>query len=215
MALSRRQALSGLAAAPAVLVAPSVVIAASVPETAAWDAAMADYLKAKAEDDAFDPVYHATHKAYTAAKPDADAFKIADSSLRFYDKRYILYGLDLEKHTADFLAGENKLWWGKSVKPDFLAEMDRIRAFRQATQAADDATGYSRANDRYDELVDRTSEAADALIAIPAPHAEALQWKLHYLFGDMASDENSIPCFNNEYLRPVFNDIRRLTGGAA
>lgn len=64
--------------------------------------------------------------------------------------------------------------------------------------------GFERANDHYDELVNRMVEARWALMEMPAPNRAALLWKLDYLMEDTA--------YSDDAIEQPLADMRRLLG---
>lgn len=60
---------------------------------------------------------------------------------------------------------------------------------------------------RMDDLGDRLTEAEGILMALPAPDAAALRWKMEYVF---EADEEAMPAWSMGQLRQTIADFRRL-----
>ena len=78
-------------------------------------------------------------------------------------------------------------------------------------EAAARLSGFAQLNHTIDDWGDRVAEAAEAVLAMPAPDREALLWKLEYLFGrDLDKGACSTDCWSAEFFAQTMADIRRL-----
>lgn len=176
---------------------------------------MQHFLRADAECKAFEPVILKAFEAYDDLRPREEDLRIDRIAFGGKEVGYIAHGMDLDKYWQDFLAGEGKWWWGDKVKERKKADLDRIRAYRKERQRVATATGVDDASRKADELCEAATDAEDALIAMPAPHWEALLWKQERLFGNLDNEEGNLTSWSVDYVKPFFDDIRRLAGEAA
>jgi len=65
------------------------------------------------------------------------------------------------------------------------------------------------------ESTDIENVAWRKLMAVPAPHAKALHWKLDYLFGNHADEDGYCASWRADIVAFVVADAERLSGGAA
>lgn len=82
---------------------------------------------------------------------------------------------------------------------------------RDAAKATFDA--YTAEDDRLDQLCDIYCEAEARLMAMPAPNAAALRWKLENLLE--ADTGGSTAPWSYHYVEQTHRDIARLLGGEA
>ena len=90
-------------------------------------------------------------------------------------------------------------------------EWDRLMSARDAAKATFDA--YPADDDRLDQLCDLYCEAEARLMAMPAPNAAALRWKLDKLLEPEAA--GSTASWSRDYVAQTTRDIARLLGGEA
>ena len=218
---SRRAVMRALAILPAAIVTPPAahaaveLVCAAPSDAAAWDAAMDEFIKADAECRAFEPTVLQAFEAYDAQRPRAEDLRIDRLSFGGKTVEFIAHGMDLDRHWEEFLAGKCKWWWGDKIEARKKAELDSIRAYRKERQRVATATGVDDASRKADDLSEAATDAEDKLMAMPAPHWEAVLWKQDRLFGDLDVEAGNVPSWSNEYVKPFFDDIRRLAGEAA
>lgn len=206
--MKRREVLAGIgvvAAIGATPVAGAMLTTKHQPSRAAWDRAMAHLLHCKADYDRSSAGYDNCFEAYEAARPSMDMIDAREFSLM--DRHRVARTLDIDQYERHQLVGEGQTWWAKD--PDaFRAKVkdacNGVREFRRLEKEAGERTGYRAYNERHDAIVERWSEAQDALVALPAPDAEALLWKISYLF--TASDT----AWTEDYTAQFHSDAARL-----
>lgn len=89
------------------------------------------------------------------------------------------------------------------------AAWDAAFAEHQATVANCDRCEWSF------ESTDIENVAWHKLMAVPAPHAKALHWKLDYLFGSPTDEDGYCASWRSDIVALVVADAERLSGGAA
>ena len=178
-----------------------------------WEAALRTLQHAKDEDAAFTPIHTRISKAWETGRPTMDG--IDWSEFPFANRDHVARTIDIDKAWSDFLASEGKLWWSgdpERRKERYRAALDSVQAFRDAEARHDRETGMDKADQRWEELGERVSDAEAALMNLPAPDLAALRWKLDQA---LRIDGDSTPCWSAEYVRQTVADFRRLCGEAA
>lgn len=76
------------------------------------------------------------------------------------------------------------------------------------------SSGYLAACEASGRLWAAEDKARRPLLAAPAPHSAALLWKLEHLFGpeQIEQEGGHITAWSEEFVRPFFDDVRRLAG---
>lgn len=87
----------------------------------------------------------------------------------------------------------------------------RWLAEKPSTDANREAYGVDIAIQRSNEADDAAAEALTQLLNTPAPDADALAWKIHYLFDP--EHGNFAGAFNHDYIKQTLADAVRLAGG--
>lgn len=107
--------------------------------------------------------------------------------------------------------------WNKSAETYEAITGRRVWDKGQLDHAAARLSGFAQLNHNIDDWGDRLADAADKVLAIPAPDHEALLWKLEYLFGDdLDKGAGSTSCWSAEFFAQTMADIRHfLSGGRA
>jgi len=218
---TRRALLGALATtAGGVALSPALAVAINAGlDRTQWDATMSKLAVAraryKASGDAADQTY-ALYKARAPQYPKVDRLHFMGiPDYRLFDQ------LDLDKHTADFNAGEGVLWSSPSgaARRSFEASIAAIRDYRAKVEAAAVASRYREANDVSEADLDAVCLLLNELMQMPAPDLPALLWKLEEAFGtDKATypdSEESTPGTCRRHLAQTFADMRRLLGGEA
>lgn len=189
---SRRQMLTAAMAIPAcALVArSSPAIPRTIPaDRTAWERAFAAMRRAEVASaaDAFN--YDRTYAAWEAARPSMDAIHWRE--FPFVDRDHTARLMDLDKAWTNYLAGEGKWWFAKdadAAKAKHRAALDSIRDFRRCEAENDARFGINEAVEGSNDLDSQLHDTQWALLVMPAPDADALMWKLNYLFGDDGED---------------------------
>ncbi|MEJ7926373.1 hypothetical protein WG908_06320 [Sphingobium sp. AN641] len=213
VATSRRAVMRALATIPTMIAIPAVAqsVAGTVPaSTAEWETAMLAYQRAKAAANAHQPIMDRAADAFQAIKPPLESIKLQPLSFAGQPASFVAHDMDLEKTWLDFLAGEGKWWNGERARQGMREDLDSIAAFRDTFRRADEATGFTVAFDRQEALDEAEYLAMDHMLSIPAPHRQAMLWKLDMLFGPTACGD-STPSYALSYVEPFFDDVRRLS----
>ena len=92
------------------------------------------------------------------------------------------------------------------------ARTEWLRSLGLGQQALRERTGYDRAHEQWDEAASVHTDAAWALVTMPAPDIAAVSWKLDYLFADDVQGDDSNSSYNIEAIATVLADVRRLAG---
>lgn len=179
-------------------------------DRSAWDRAMRVYEQAKAENDAYDSIYEPMRLEWQANEPSGDAVEMEV----FFpiSRERVLDRINPDDFERDLLAGLGQNWLPtEAEKRKALAQIQTLRDYRDAKRLNRERYGIDAAYDRSIALDEAVSIAIDTLIAMPAPDAEALQWKLLYLFepnrdGDAAG-------WSHFYIKQTLADAVRLAGG--
>jgi len=209
----RRALLMGAPALAIVASAPALAITSN--NRAAWDAAMRAYLAAKAEREAFAPIYSQIFDIWYNSRPSMDGIHWPE--FHFANRNEVARTLDLEKAWAHFLRGEGQFWWAKDeegskkAKASYRAALDSVQAFRDAEAAHNRDTGMDAASDESDRLDDIENGAETALMDMPAPDLPALRWKLDRIF-DLHDD--GMQPWTVKYVGQAMSDYARLLGEA-
>ena len=211
---TRRGLLMAAPAITAVAAVPAIALAPATSDRSAWNAAFAAYQRAKAEDEAFSPIYRRVHDAWEAGRPSIDAinFKPLPS---YMPRDMIAGGWDLDKAWRDYVAGEGKWWFSpdpEARKAEFRAALDSVQAYRDKRDQHRRDSGMDEADDRWEVLGERVAEAECALMDTPAPDLAALRFKLDHLLEP--DSEGSTACWSRDYVAQTIADYQRLLGGA-
>lgn len=210
--LDRRAFIAAATVSSIAVTSPVLAVASNAgsADRRAWDSAMAAHEAAKAEDEAFNPVYDRVSKVWEAGKPSMDS--IHWSEFRFADRDLVARTLNLEKTWNDFLAGEGKWWSGGSpaasqrMKDRQRAALDSVQAFRDAEARHDRESGMDAAEDRWEALGDAAWNTRLTLLNMRAPDLSALRWKL----AQVRNDDGSLVSWRADIVRQTFDDIDRL-----
>jgi len=210
--INRRAAIGAALLAP-IAAATCASEPAYATNRAEWDQAFAEMKRLLILVRASDERNDAAHNAYKADWPRLDMidwkeFHFVHGDATFAD-RY-----DVEADWRKFVDGEGQWWWARDAekrKADHRAALDSMLEYRRLkTEAATrhDVFAIAEENDRLASLLDA---AEDRLIRMPSPHAEALAWKLDFLFGPRACEpDGSCPSWTMEWVKPVIDDAVRL-----
>ena len=204
---TRRNLLITAPASAAVLAIPSAAAIAIPTDRTAWNATLAAFNEANAASEAFDSHYWRTYEAFKAGLTGMDG--IDWGAFPFSDKNHIARHIDLDTSWRDYLAGEGKWWWSgnpERTKQKYRAALDSVQAFRDAEAKHERDSGFAAADDRYNELVERITDAAATLMAMPAPDLAALRWKLDYL----TNGGTEFQVWSMDFAAQAFADIARL-----
>lgn len=184
--LTRRTIMGGALALPAIATAPA--LAAS---TSAWDRA---------------------HDAYTRARAAWDAHSIRQDEAEARAQEaagpppaLIWQGRD-GSYPIDVLTLRERLWTPGSQGAQLLATFE---AWSERRDAAKEAEGLDQFEAEGNRLLDALCDAERALMATPAPHAEAVARKLAFLHEDAMGDDVA-----QTGIAAVAADVRRLMGAA-
>ncbi|WP_267397138.1 MULTISPECIES: hypothetical protein [unclassified Sphingomonas] len=212
---SRRSVLTGAVAAAGVAIAPTAIASAAT-STGAWDAAMRDLLQAEHDVAVTAARYRAARAAMRATAPDEGQVDwqglegVIDSSanLRHIDTAQVRH--------ATLRHIEAGCWRYDPEHPQRrLAALDQVEAYRDADaeNKRRHAAIYEPAVEADEAAVDRLDQCENRLIAMPAPHREALPWKIERLINDDGDDCTATWAI--DYVEPMLRDARRLLNGNA
>lgn len=216
IAPTRRAMLGGAVIAIAASATLAPVMAASADRTE-WDGLMAALAVAKRAHDEADAAWERAHSRWLASRPD----RPQEARRQFLGMRDddLFDRQDLDKMAEHFDAGEGVWWFSPESKTNFYRATASIRDYRAKDQAAKVASGYQAASDRQEQTCDEVCRLLAALMALPAPDAAALRWKLEEGFGtDRATypdNPETTPATCRRHLAQTFADMRRLLGGEA
>lgn len=167
---SRRNILAAALLAP---VAISVPAAAVTPSASGWDAAMARYLAAK---DKLDRFNEAARPAWEKAEAVMPTY-----SITHYAKNGSVADIPFTPAELENYVAGNSAWDGYAF----------IRPQIEAMKAQHEEYSRIKKEVRFNELAEISErycnamiEAEEALLAMPAPHLRAVEWKLTHWSGD-------------------------------
>lgn len=215
LSTTRRAILTAALALPAATIAAGLPTAAlaNTADRSAWDQAFSLYERAKAASDADYAAFSKLHDAWTAA---VDAIPHVQTSATFQS------GIGGHRAMAttnpDDLASARRMLsglreWGSDMDEYVTACRELIAADegRAAARAdIDRRFGINDAAHRSDDLSEQQSDAQTVLIQLPAPDADALRWKLNYLFGEESNEDGYCASWSADFIRPVIADVNRL-----
>jgi hypothetical protein len=176
-----------------------------------WKASLARYNKATTAAAEFDPEYDRIEAVWRDGLPSMDS--IHWSAFPFADRGHVARILNLEAAEQHHRRGLGKWWWAKDAAASlakFRAALDSVQQFRDAEERHEIESGFRAASDHYERLTDAICDASDELMAMAAPDAAALRWKLEHL----KNDDGSFAAYEPEYLHQVNEDIARILGPA-
>lgn len=188
-----------------------------------WQRLMAAYEAAKAADDDINARYDAAREAYDAEKPAEPEIDLALLGLTLLGSdeivlRRLLYADDLDDMQAKIIGATGVTRWERVNRdPLRIAEIDKVRLFRQLDQESRGRHGLAALEDHWDEAGHKLADARYALLEAIAPDYAAVRWKLDQLFGPdvtgpVCDEGRSIPCWNCELTDAVIADMDRLGG---
>ena len=218
---TRRTILAAIGSLPVAAVAVPSLASAEPIDRAEWDRAFAAMLRAKAASDADDVRHGPIEDAYFAAKEAVPHVTVGPDPYRPHsppattadtlEVQHARRGLSSVRY-LEFLPGvlEHHQWCVR------LTDADEARAAE--IQRIDDRLGYSASARRNEQLTDAYCDATSALLAMPAPDAAALAWKIEHLWGDEADDpgmtgDGSSSSYTMKWVGQIVRDARRLLGG--
>jgi len=188
--INRRTAMLALASTGAIAsTSAATLVDVNAAEAAAWESALRDYTEAKAAYDAYQPTCDRAYQVWSASRPSMDT--IHWQAFTFRDRDHVARTMDLKKEWTRYLDGYGKWWFSphpELPKVRFRAALDSVAAFRKAEHEHNISSGMAEADATTERLDDVVSKAEDALLAMPAPHGQALHWKLDFLFGADSRD---------------------------
>lgn len=189
---SRRNILAAALLAPVAVSAPAIAMTA--PSSADWDAAMARYLAAKDKHERFN---EAARPAWEKAEAAMPTYTIAPHARNGFSATIRISPQELENYAP----GNGEIDGYTFIRPQIQAMKVQHEEYQRIKKEV-----------RYDELAEMSErycnamiEAEEALIAMPAPHLRAVEWKLAY-WQQMSADNEIEP---DSYVS-VLADVRRL-----
>lgn len=213
---SRRALIKAAPLAAAALAIPMSARAASADRTA-WNLAMAAYNAAKAEDDAYNPVFRELHDRWTETteavphvtlRPDpyTGRFEPVSTADRFFvaDARRIVKELAEGKRRHDPLPD---LTEHTALLHEVAAAADKRDTEIEAISAS---MGYDQAETKWDALSSKVVDAEGVLMATPAPDVAALRWKLDHLTTDPREHDGAMAAWSVHFVRQTLADIALL-----
>ena len=199
IAPSRRDAIRALAVIstglPTLAYAAPVLNSTKSADAAAWDAAMARYKGIKAKADRF----HATvwDRTVKATADICPPYRFIHTAKNGHTVQYSLWPADFAKYEPDAV----DMW--TYIRPQIEQAKAKYAAFSASPQS-DELKRVNELSDRYNEAL---TDAEDALLCLPAPHLEAVAWKLRHLQNVSADCVIEPGAIAN-----VLFDVRRLNG---
>lgn len=190
---------------------PTVVPFSQPASRTEWEASLARYNKATAEADEFDPEYERLEAIWRKGLPSMDS--IHWEAFPFADRDHVARILNLEAAEQHHRRGLGKWWWAKDAAASlakFRAALDSVQQFRDALERHEIESGFRAASDHYERLTEAICDASEELMAMAAPDAAALRWKLDYL----KNNDGSFAAYDAEYMRQTIDDIARILGPA-
>ncbi|WP_307002482.1 hypothetical protein [Sphingomonas sp. SORGH_AS_0879] len=168
---------------------------------------MARLLNAQHEEALEDARFDLVRAAWKRTAPDETAVDWA--KLTFADRRDLMK-LDIDAYRATLMAPH----WERPIVADRisqrLAALEQLRAYREAIRANDERHAYSRAVERCELAIERTCEAEATLMNMPAPHCQALLWKLQTIL--VIDADGSTSSWSGSYVEQTIADMSRLLG---
>lgn len=206
--MNRRQALIGMTAIAtlgATPVAGAMLINNRQSDRRAWDSAFAHMERTKHIADALGEKWDRLAEAREAAMPSSDHIDFREFA--FTPKLEVLHSYDLDRHERHQLADEGKTWWAKdpeAFRAKVRAACDAVRQWRCDKEALDGRLDFTRVSQQQEDASEAYSAALDVLVELPAPDAEALLWKIRYLF------TSTDTAWVEEYTAQFHRDAERL-----
>ena len=181
------------------------------PSRSHWETALARYEATLVEAAAFDAEYERIETIWREGQPSME--EIHWKAFPFADRDHVARILDLSEAERQRREGQNKWWWAKDPTAslaEFCAALESVQQFRDAEERHEIQSGFRAASERYESLTDAISDASDLLMAMPAPDAAALRWKLDQL----KNKDGSFAAYSSDYMRQINEDIARILGPA-
>lgn len=167
------------------------------PDRTAWDRAMSAYLAAQKASDRYDAkVLRPISERLDRVAPDSLSFEMprADGEIA----RYNMWPSQLHN-------------WDDHSLPAVRQKAAEVREAWLKRQAAADQWGWDAVNEESERLIKVMCDRVDDLIEMPSPDRSALMWKLDYLFGPTARDEEDCgDAWCAEWINAVMADARRF-----
>lgn len=175
---------------------------------AAWESSYSAMQKAEKR-------YRLAGRKYEKAKPDNGPVLAAiKKEMTYANALEVLLWVDLEELWAQFVAGENRVWYSanpEARKATFRKLIDSIAEYREADNAAGVSSGHDAAHEKLEKLCDAESEARTLMFATPADDAAGAYRKLDLLFGDdVASGKEHCSAWTMRWVAPTLKDAQRF-----
>jgi hypothetical protein len=211
---SRRSFMAAIPAVAVVATIPAAAIAAPA-DRRAWEFALANYYRAKAEAEAFDDTLFRIMDEWKAGRPSMDGIEWKEFHCRF-DRQHLAHSVDLDREWQSFLRDEGRTWFAPTTecaertKAKYRAALDSVQAYRDASDQWDEESGHEAANDHSEGLTDRMIEALDVLMGMPSPDLAALRWKLDEVIDADTEADRGTSAWSAGYVAQTMADIARL-----
>lgn len=215
-ATNRRQLLTGAAAysAGAAIVAGGAALASEAKgatlDRSAWDRALREHARAAAAIEAHAPAVQRAHDDWRANAPTGDNVEMEV----FFPltRRHVLERVDPDKFEQDLFSSIGVNWHPREAdKAKARAQIQTLRDYHAAQQAARDRFSVDAVFQRESELDEALCASIDTLLQMPAPDADALAWKLNELFSP--TDDGETASWSHDYVKQTLADAVRLAGG--
>lgn len=214
---TRRALLGAVAALPAIVALSAPALATVAIDRHAWDKTFSTMLRAKAAVDADDLRHKPIREAYRFA---CEAIPHTSVTIGNAPDHRILSTANLPD--LSFARGLVNGAAPDNDRPTVVACRNLIAADhsrRDEQQRIGERTGYHESAETAEVLYEAYADSWGALMALPAPDAPALLWKLEFLFGEEVDSDEEGDAFCSSYtttwMRMVMDDARRLLVGRA
>jgi len=207
---SRRSVMAGLAFAP--LLGSAVSVKSSTP-VIVWHAALKRYEKA---DEAYRLAEERLQTVYDLllerepSKPDMVRLRPVFS---YRSDQSILKEIDVNavfrwhvKHSAQRFSSRLDIQLA-----EVRSACDEVLRYRAKCDDLEKQLDWKGASSRSDSAAAELFEAEQALMDLPAPHGEALCWKLKRLFGESQTDDDSMTPWPRSFVRQFYYDVRQMS----
>lgn len=203
---TRRAMLGAIAAVPMLTTVGGAIAAPSTE----WDRTMVEYESARTAYDKDGMICDRVSARWKELSPKPEDVDLSGLNSLYVGRRLALL------HTEDLDRWEQGIRGTKGIMyPDDdrlmnvkLAAVDNVRRYRADHERIDRAIGYSVAHDRNEALLSAMCDAEDRLMALPAPHGQALAWKLRRLI--VREHDDCLPIWQYDYVAPILKDAERL-----
>jgi hypothetical protein len=204
--LTRRSLMGAMAfaAVPAAICAPAI---AGTPTATAWDAAMAHYIAAKQAYEQNWAVFSPICDRHSAELPDPYTVDLTGHNIP--DRRKLLHMDDLDQWEREIRAniGVHHPTDRETLLYLKMKAVDRVRAYRAERERINRKYRYEQLSAENERLCDVFADAERALMNMPAPHLQALRWKLDQV---IVIENGEMTSWTTQWVAQTQRDIQRL-----